>query len=80
MWLPRQSSHEKYAATQVSGCRKCLGLLLFMHGSRVDSCVRCDQVDDLLCVVAELREEVERLRSIREAEKEIDWWCHALPP
>ncbi|KAK4821699.1 hypothetical protein QYF61_027463 [Mycteria americana] len=28
----------------------------------------------------ELREEVERLRSIREAEKEIDWWCHALPP
>ncbi|KAK4815696.1 hypothetical protein QYF61_006679 [Mycteria americana] len=40
----------------------------------------CNQVDDLLCMVAELREEVERLRSIREAEKEIDWWCQALPP
>ncbi|KAK4828521.1 hypothetical protein QYF61_026943 [Mycteria americana] len=48
-------------------------------GHRADSCVRCDQADDLLCMVAELREEVERLRSIREAEKEIDWWCHALP-
>ncbi|KAK4827179.1 hypothetical protein QYF61_015141 [Mycteria americana] len=64
----------------VSGCRECLGLSLFTHGSRADSCVRCDQVDDLLCMVAELREEVERLRSIREAEKEIDWWCQALPP
>ncbi|KAK4813831.1 hypothetical protein QYF61_001835 [Mycteria americana] len=53
---------------------------LFALGSCADSCVRCDQVDDLLCMVAELQEEVERLRSIREAEKEIDWWCHALPP
>ncbi|KAK4831918.1 hypothetical protein QYF61_020295 [Mycteria americana] len=70
----------KHAATQVLGCREWLGLSLFTHGSRADSCVRCDQVDDLLCMVAELREEVERLRSIREAEKEIDWWCHALPP
>ncbi|KAK4818855.1 hypothetical protein QYF61_020074 [Mycteria americana] len=51
-----------------------------MDGSRDDSCVRCDQVDDLLCMVAELQEEVEKLRSVREAEKEIDWWCHALPP
>ncbi|GAB0205675.1 hypothetical protein GRJ2_003033100 [Grus japonensis] len=41
--------------------------------------MRCDQVDDLLSLVAELREEVERLRSIREAEKEIDWWSQALP-
>ena len=71
---------QKHAATQVSGCRECLGLSLFTHGSHVDSCVRCDQVDDLLCMVAELWEEVERLRSIREAEKEIDWWCHALSP
>ncbi|KAK4815580.1 hypothetical protein QYF61_004097 [Mycteria americana] len=49
---------QKHAATQVSGCRECLGLSLFTHGSRADSCVRCDQVDDLLCVVAELREEI----------------------
>jgi len=28
--------------------------------------------------VAELREEVDRLRSIRETEQEISWWSHAL--
>ncbi|TRZ06678.1 hypothetical protein HGM15179_020428 [Zosterops borbonicus] len=37
------------------------------------------QVNDLLSLVAELREEVERLRSIRESEREIDWWSSALP-
>ena len=40
-------------------------------------------MDDLLGLVAELREEVERLRSIREAERERererDWWSQALP-
>ena len=35
-------------------------------------------MDDLPSLVAELREEVERLRSIRESEKEIDWWNQAL--
>jgi len=35
-------------------------------------------VDYLLCLVAELREEVDRLWSIREAEQEIDWWSRAL--
>lgn len=34
-------------------------------------CARCDQVDDLVCVVAELQEEVEELRSIRKSEEEI---------
>ena len=41
--------------------------------------MRCDQVDDLLSWVAELQEEAERLRSIRESEKDIDWWNYALP-
>ncbi|KAK4826358.1 hypothetical protein QYF61_007952 [Mycteria americana] len=72
--LPR-----KHAATQVSGCRECQGLSLVTDGSSENSCVRCDQVDNLLSLVAELQEEVERLRSIRESEKEIDWWIHALP-
>ena len=36
-------------------------------------------MDDLLSLMAELREEVERLRNIRESEKEINWWNHALP-
>jgi len=44
-----------------------------MDGSSENSCVRCDQVDGLLNRVAELREEVERLRSSRELEKERDW-------
>jgi len=35
-------------------------------------------VDYLLCLMAELREEVDRLRSIRKAEQEISWWSHAL--
>jgi len=36
-------------------------------------------VNDLLSLVAELKEEVERLRSIRECESEIDWWGSTLP-
>jgi len=72
--LPR-----KHAAIQVSGCRECQSLSLVTDVSGENSGVRCDWVDDLLSLVAELREEVERLRSIRESEKEIDWWNHALP-
>ncbi|GAB0179489.1 hypothetical protein GRJ2_000414200 [Grus japonensis] len=70
---------QKHAATQISGCRECLSLALAGEGSSEIGCLRCDQVDDLLSLVAELREEVERLRSIREAEREIDWWSQALP-
>ncbi|GAB0208855.1 hypothetical protein GRJ2_003351200 [Grus japonensis] len=70
---------QKHAATQLSGCRECLSLALAEDGSSEIGCLRCDQVDDLLSLVAELREEVERLRSIREAEREIDWWSQALP-
>jgi len=36
-------------------------------------------VNDLLSLVAELKEEVERLRSIQECEREIDWWSRSLP-
>ena len=50
-----------------------------MEVSGDTSCVRCDQVNDLLSLVVELKEEVERLRSIRECEREIDWWAHTLP-
>ena len=41
-------------------------------------CVRCEQVDELLSLVVELKEEVERLRTIRECEREIDWWSDSL--
>ena len=40
--------------------------------------LRCEQVDELLSLVVELREEVERLRTIRECEWEIDWWSDSL--
>jgi len=65
-------------AVQVSSCRECHQLALETGGSRRNSCVRCYQVDNLLSLVAELREEVDRLRSVRESEQEIDWWSHAL--
>jgi len=49
-----------------------------MDGREDNSYVRCDQLDYLLGLVAEIRDEVDRLRSIRESEQEIDWWSHAL--
>lgn len=39
----------------------------------------CEQLKDLLCPVAELKEEVERLRSIRESDTEINWWSYTPP-
>lgn len=50
-----------------------------MKVSRDTTCVRCEQRDDLLGIVAELKEEVERLRSIRGCEQEIDWWSNSVP-
>jgi len=69
----------KNAGVQVSGCRECLSLALVLEDSRDNCCVWCEQVNDLLSVVAELKEEVERLSSIRECDREIDWWSHTLP-
>ena len=71
--------HE-HTAVQVSGCRECLSLALVPENSRDNSCVRCDQVNDLLSLVAELKEEVEWLRSIRECEREIDCSLPSLRP
>jgi len=69
----------KNAGVQVSGCRECLSLALVPEDSRDNSCVRCEQVNDPLSLVAELKEEVERLRNIRECEREINWWSRTLP-
>ena len=65
-------------AVQVSGCRECLSLLLPGEGGRDSTCVRCEQVDELLSLVVELKEEVERLRTIRVCEWEIDLWSDSL--
>ena len=76
-------------AVQVSGCQECLNLLLPGEDGKDATCVRCEQLDELLSLVVELREEVVRLRTIRESEQErlrsikdceieIDGWCQAL--
>lgn len=61
-------------AVQVSGCRECLSLLLPGEDGKDATCVRCEQLDERLKLVVELREEVGRLRAIRECEREMDWW------
>lgn len=68
----------RHAAVQVSGCSECLSLALVLEGASDTACVRCERINDLLRQVVELREEVERLRAIRECESEIDWWSHTL--
>ncbi|KAJ7412505.1 hypothetical protein WISP_96256 [Willisornis vidua] len=65
-------------ATQTSGCEECLSLPLVPENGMGGTCVRCEQVNDLLCLVAELKEEVQRLKCIRESEKEIDWRSQSL--
>ena len=85
----RQQAYSKTMATQmeglprnvtvqVSGCRECLSLLLPGEGGRDSTCVRCEQVDELLSLVVELKEEVERLKTIRECERETDWWSDLM--
>lgn len=64
---------------RVSGCRVCLSLSLLVKGGRDITCMRCDQGDDLLSMVEERKEEVERLTSIRECEQEVNWWIISLP-
>ena len=58
-------------AVQVSGCRGCSSLLLMGDDRKDTTCVKCEQVDELLSLVVKLREEVERLRAIRDCEREI---------
>ena len=69
----------EHAATQVSGCRMCPTLIPVSDNSSEHTCGRCAQVEELLCLVTELREEVSRLRSIRERERERDYWNLTLP-
>lgn len=40
--------------------------------------MRCNQLNGLPGLVVDLKEEVEGLRSVRDCEKEIDWWCQSL--
>lgn len=47
---------QKHTAIQVLGCKECQSLALLSEGSRENSCVRYNQVNNLLGPVAELRE------------------------
>lgn len=51
----------KARRVQVLVCRVCQSLVLLSKGSTDNSCMRCNQVNDLLSLVAELRDEVEIL-------------------
>ena len=59
----------EHAATQVSGCRVCSALMPVPDGSSDHTCGRCAQGEELLHLVTEFREEVSRLRSIRERKR-----------
>lgn len=61
------------------GCRECLSLLFPMVGGRDTACMRCAKVEDLISLVAEHKEAMERLSTIRECEQELGWWSNTLP-
>ncbi|KFV68274.1 hypothetical protein N307_02380, partial [Dryobates pubescens] len=54
---------------QASGCRQCWSLALEMQGSGDNSCITCEQIDYLLNLVARLKDEVARLRDIRDCRR-----------
>ncbi|RMC00455.1 hypothetical protein DUI87_23065 [Hirundo rustica rustica] len=69
---------KKDVSVQTHSCPECLSLSVASGDVAEKACLGCEQVNDLLSLVAELREEVERLRSIRDSDREIDWWSSAL--
>lgn len=61
----------KEAADKVSIYWECLSLLLLVNCSRDTTCIRCQQVDGLHNMLAELREKEERLRIIKKNKQEM---------
>lgn len=49
-----------------------------MANCRDYTCICCEQVNDQLSLVVELKEKVNGLRSIRECKKELGWWSQTL--
>ena len=69
------------AGGQFSGCSECQSLALqafAVLGEGGSDCVRCDQVNYLHSLMVNLKDGVERLRSIKECEREIDCWYQTL--
>lgn len=65
------------SALQVSSCSECLSLL---EGGRDITSSRCEQGNDLLSLVAQLKEVVERPRSIREHRRGSPIVCPGKEP
>ena len=66
------------ASTQVIGSVDCWSLVFAVPDDGGHTCLRCDQLNDLLSLAIDLKEDVERLRTIKDCEREIDWWCQSL--
>ena len=66
------------ASTQVTGCDESQRLAFAVPGDGGSTCIRCDELNDLVSLVVDLKEEVERLRTIKECERETDCWCQSL--
>jgi len=60
VWGPRRRPRARTQVSRSLAARECLSLALVLEDSRDNCCVQCDQVNDLLNLVAELKEEVER--------------------
>lgn len=58
----------KNVVGQVSGCSEYLSLLLLVKAGRDSTCIKHEQVDDLLSTMVKL-EEVKRLRNIKEIKR-----------
>jgi len=67
----------KRSSVQVAGCSECPDP---SSGALVSACTSCGQVEDLIQQVAQLQQTVNRLRSIRGAELEIDTWLQNHAP
>lgn len=63
---------EQHASAQVSDCSECQSLAFIVLGEGDNTCVRCNRLNDLLSLVVDLKEEVERMRSIKECERKTD--------
>lgn len=50
------------AAVQTTDCRESVRLVAVPEDSAGNNCMHCEQVDDLLCMVAELKEQSLRNR------------------
>lgn len=77
MWWVRWSAWPKMWLFRSLSVEECLSY--WWRVAWGTTCMTCEQIDDLFGMVAELKEDVERLRSIREWEQEIDWWSNSLP-